>query len=64
MEIEVTESYNIKLKEVFFPVVFENDIGERISVCQRDGIFEVAILETVKNVHLVNVIDKAVNGGG
>ena len=43
MKVEITQEGYLKLSEVFNPIIFENERGERISVCQRDGRFEVAV---------------------
>ena len=43
MKIEVIEEYHIKLKDVFNPVLFETEEGEKISVYMRDGGFEIGI---------------------
>ena len=43
MKLEITETHNILLKEVFNSVVFETKEGEKIAVCMRDGGFEIGI---------------------
>ncbi len=50
MEIDVNESGNIRLREVFNPVVFETEEGEKLIICIRDGRFEIKVKNTdIKN---------------
>lgn len=61
MHIEVTDLGGLRLRGVSVPIVFENDIGERISVCQRDGVFEVCVLDEMVRGYpreLVRVVGK------
>lgn len=46
MELDITEGGDFRLKKVFNPVVFETDEGERMSVCMRDGGFELSVKDT------------------
>ena len=48
VKIEVTEDYLVKLKDVFNPVVFESKSGETLSVCERDGTFEILTSKKVR----------------
>jgi hypothetical protein len=41
MKITVTKNYQIKLEEVFDPVVLEASSGQKMSVCMRDHGFEI-----------------------
>ena len=41
MKIEVTEQYNILLKEVYNGVILETNAGESIVLCMRDTGFEI-----------------------
>lgn len=46
MKIDVTEEYNIRLRDVFNGVLFETDEGEKLGVCMRDGGFEISVKDT------------------
>jgi hypothetical protein len=46
MRIDTMENYNIRLKDVFSPVMFETDEGEKLLVCMRDGAFEISVKDT------------------
>lgn len=46
MNISVDENGTIRLKDVYNSVVFETDEGEELTVCMRDGAFEIALLDT------------------
>ena len=48
MQIEVTQEGFLKFREVFNPIIFENEKGERISVCQSDGGFEVVVVDEMQ----------------
>jgi len=41
MRVEVTEKGLIRLEEVFVPIQFQSPAGEFISICMRDGGFEI-----------------------
>jgi hypothetical protein len=43
MKVEVTEDCGILLKEVFNGVKFETEEGEVLTVCMRDGGFEIGV---------------------
>jgi len=43
MKIEAREGYGITLKEVFEGVRLETKEGENVSICMRDGGFEMAV---------------------
>lgn len=43
MKIEVKEDYGMLFKEVFNIIGFETEEGEKLSVCMRDGGFEIGI---------------------
>jgi hypothetical protein len=43
MKVEVNENYGIVLKEVFNGVRFETEDGEVLTVCMRDGGFEIGV---------------------
>ena len=60
MRLNVTKQCEVQLSEVFVPVILGNGTGERIAVCQRDGLFEIKIVnERQRNAgeRLVRVID-------
>lgn len=48
MKIDVTSESILKFTEVFIPVIFQNEQGERISICQRDGGFEIVIVDEMQ----------------
>jgi hypothetical protein len=48
MKIEISEDGTFVLKEVYDSVEFETDTGERLFVCMRDGVFEIASVERLK----------------
>ena len=48
MKIEVTQEGHLKFSEVFNPIEFENERGERISVCQSDGGFEILVIDEMQ----------------
>lgn len=41
MQIDVIENGTIRLTQVFSPIVFETIGGEKLTVCMRDGVFEI-----------------------
>ncbi len=43
MKVEVSEHGGLVLKEVYKGVMFETKEGEKLSVCMRDGGFEIGI---------------------
>jgi hypothetical protein len=46
MKLSVDPDFLFVMEEVFNPILFKTDIGETLSICQRDGGFE---LITQKN---------------
>jgi len=46
MKIDINEHGTMVLKEVFNSVIFETEEGEQLVVCMRDGVFEIAVLDT------------------
>jgi len=44
MKIEVMESGNLKLKEVYNGLILETEEGNQISVCMRDDTFEINVM--------------------
>lgn len=60
MKLEVTQEGFLKFSEVFNPIVFENERGERISVCQSDGGFEVVVVDEMTRTppqRLIHIIE-------
>lgn len=60
MIVEITQEGFLKFSGVFNPIVFENKKGERISVCQRDGGFEILVVNEMQRnspQRLVTVIE-------
>lgn len=50
MEIGVSEEGCIRLRKVFDPIVLETESGEKLSVCMRDGGFDLRAKDlTVKS---------------
>jgi len=45
MVLEITKDGGLLLKEVFNGVGFETEEGESLSVCMRDGGFEIGIID-------------------
>ena len=44
MKVEVTEDYDICLKEVYSGVMMETREGNRIGICMRDDTFEINVI--------------------
>lgn len=44
MKVEVMESGNILLKEVYNGLIMETEEGNQISICMRDDTFEINIM--------------------
>ena len=49
MKIDITEDRTIRLREVFNSVLFETKEGEKLTVCMRDGGFEIGVKDSVKS---------------
>ena len=64
MELDITARGDLRLKKVFNPIVFETAEGERISVCMRDGGFELAVKDgSVKGTDIDIVTRFGIKGG-
>ncbi len=62
MIITVTQEGYLKFSEVFNPIIFENERGERISVCQSDGGFEVIVVDEMQRAppqRLLHIVETA-----
>ncbi len=59
MNLEITREGHLTFSEVFEPIEFENGRGERISVCQRDGRFEILVVDEHewRDERLLHIID-------
>lgn len=45
MEIDVDESGQVRLKKVFNPIILKTEEGNSLSLCMRDGDFEIRASE-------------------
>lgn len=63
MRIEVNEDYTICLKEVYNPVVLDNETGAKLSVCMRDDGFEIVTRHNGKRQSYV-VCDRVITVSG
>ena len=44
MKLEVTEDYEVCLKDVYSGVMMETNEGNRIGICMRDDTFEINVM--------------------
>ena len=49
MKIRINEQGNFVFEEVFSPILFETDDGQRMGIQMRDGGFEISLLNHKKN---------------
>lgn len=41
MELDITETREIRLTEIYNPIILQTSNGRQISICERDGAFEI-----------------------
>ena len=68
MQMEITQGGFVKLSRVFNPIIFQNERGERVAVCQSDGGFEIKVIDEMQRTppeRLLRIImDRSPGEGG